>query len=120
MQWPGFMKPCGISICEITFKRARSGMRPGLLVTPLRRCHASPGRSAPRSTLAEVMNETGKPMRNPALTADRAREAIEEGLETLLDDLLRPYRIDLSRLAAIQDEALLEHIRRVGRVFYQR
>lgn len=36
--------------CEITFKRARSGMRPGLLVTPLRRCHASPGRSAPRST----------------------------------------------------------------------
>ncbi len=41
-------------------------------------------------------------------------------LETQLDDLLLPYQIDLSRLAAIQDEALLEHIQRVGRVFYQR
>ena len=41
-------------------------------------------------------------------------------LETQLDDLLLPYQIDLSRLAAIQDEALLEHIQRAGRVFYQR
>lgn len=41
-------------------------------------------------------------------------------LENQLDDLLLPYNIDLSRLAAIQDRALLEHIRRAGRVFYER
>lgn len=41
-------------------------------------------------------------------------------LENQLDDLLLPYRIDLSRLAAIRNDALLEHIRRVGRVFYKR
>lgn len=41
-------------------------------------------------------------------------------LENQLDDLLLPYRIDLSRLAAIQNDALLEHIRRVGQVFYER
>jgi predicted nucleotidyltransferase len=40
-------------------------------------------------------------------------------LETRLDDLLLPYRIDLSRLAGIQNEALRDHIQRVGRVFYQ-
>ncbi len=41
-------------------------------------------------------------------------------LENQLDDLLLPYHIDLSRHEGIQNEALLEHIRRVGRVFYQR
>jgi len=40
-------------------------------------------------------------------------------LETQLDDLLLPYCIDLSRLADIQNEALRDHIRRVGRVFYE-
>ena len=39
-------------------------------------------------------------------------------METELDDLLLPYRIDLSVLAHIKDPALLEHIRRVGVVFY--
>jgi len=41
-------------------------------------------------------------------------------LENQLDDLLLPYHIDLSHLATIQNEALLEHIRREGRVFYSR
>jgi len=40
-------------------------------------------------------------------------------LEIRLDDLLLPYCIDLSRLADIQNEALRDHIRRVGRVFYE-
>ena len=40
-------------------------------------------------------------------------------METRLDDLLLPYCIDLSRLAGIQSEALRDHIRRVGRVFYE-
>jgi uncharacterized protein len=41
-------------------------------------------------------------------------------LENQLDDLLLPYQIDVSRLAGIRDEALLEHIGRVGQVFYER
>lgn len=37
-----------------------------------------------------------------------------------LDDLLLPYTIDLSLLADISDADVLDHIRRVGVVFYTR
>lgn len=37
-----------------------------------------------------------------------------------IDDLLLPYKIDLSLLRQIEDDALLEHIRRVGKVFYRK
>lgn len=37
-----------------------------------------------------------------------------------LDDLLLPYMIDLSVLSYISDPDLLDHIRRVGVVFYER
>jgi len=36
-----------------------------------------------------------------------------------LDDLLLPYKIDLSLMRQIEDAALLEHIKRVGLVFYE-
>jgi uncharacterized protein len=36
-----------------------------------------------------------------------------------LDDLLLPYTIDLSILANISDPELIEHIQRVGKVFYE-
>lgn len=39
-------------------------------------------------------------------------------IETELDDLLLPYQMDLSLLAHIKNEELLEHIERVGVVFY--
>ena len=41
-------------------------------------------------------------------------------LENELDDLLLPYTIDLSLLHLIEDRNLLDHIRRVGVVFYER
>lgn len=41
-------------------------------------------------------------------------------IETELDDLLLPYLIDLSLLDQIENESLLEHIRRVGITFYSR
>lgn len=41
-------------------------------------------------------------------------------IEQELDDLLLPYRIDLSRLSNISNPDLLDHIRRVGLVFYER
>lgn len=36
-----------------------------------------------------------------------------------LDDLFLPYAIDLSILANISDPELLDHIQRVGKVFYE-
>lgn len=41
-------------------------------------------------------------------------------LETDLDDLLLPYKIDLSLRREIEDPALLDHIRRIGTPFYRR
>lgn len=37
-----------------------------------------------------------------------------------LDDLLLPYKIDLSLMHQIEDEAVIEHIKRVGVVFYEK
>ena len=41
-------------------------------------------------------------------------------LENQLDDLLLPYTIDLSLLRQIDNKNLLDHIKRVGIVFYER
>jgi predicted nucleotidyltransferase len=41
-------------------------------------------------------------------------------LDLLLDDLSLPYKIDLSLLHLIEQKDLLEHIRRVGQVFYRK
>jgi predicted nucleotidyltransferase len=37
-----------------------------------------------------------------------------------LEDLLLPYKIDLSIFEDISNEELLEHIKRVGQLFYQK
>jgi predicted nucleotidyltransferase len=42
------------------------------------------------------------------------------GLSDQLDDLLLPYKIDLSIFAKISHPDLIEHIRRVGIVFYEK
>lgn len=41
-------------------------------------------------------------------------------IETALDDLLLPYKIDLSIRGHIDNTALLSHIERVGTCFYRR
>jgi predicted nucleotidyltransferase len=41
-------------------------------------------------------------------------------IDEALDDLLLPYKIDLSGMASLTHPALLDHIRRVGRVFYEK
>jgi uncharacterized protein len=41
-------------------------------------------------------------------------------IETELDDLLLPYKIDLSLLHKIGDSAVIDHIKRVGLTFYRR
>ena len=37
-----------------------------------------------------------------------------------IDDLLLPYTFDISIFEQISDKALLEHIERVGHIFYER
>ena len=41
-------------------------------------------------------------------------------IETQIDDLLLPYTIDLSIFEHIDNANLIDHIRRVGVVFYER
>lgn len=41
-------------------------------------------------------------------------------LELALDDLLLPYKIDLSLYAMLDHPGLLAHIQRVGQIFYER
>lgn len=40
-------------------------------------------------------------------------------IETELDDLLLPYKIDLSRFHALDNPALIEHVQRVGVTVYE-
>jgi predicted nucleotidyltransferase len=39
-------------------------------------------------------------------------------IENRIDDLLLPWKVDLSLLHSIDNPALLDHIRRVGVIFY--
>ena len=41
-------------------------------------------------------------------------------IENELDDLLLPYKIDLSLLYKIENPDLIDHISRVGKVFYKK
>ena len=41
-------------------------------------------------------------------------------IDAALDDLLLPYKIDLSEMSSLSHPALLDHIRRVGMVFYEK
>lgn len=41
-------------------------------------------------------------------------------VEMALDELMLPYTIDLSDLDKIKNQELIDHIKRVGKLFYQR
>jgi hypothetical protein len=43
---------------------------------------------------------------------------IQQKIETQLDDLLLPYKIDLSIFQQIKNQDLIDHITRVGKKFY--
>ncbi len=53
------------------------------------------------------------------IVGDRLTQSHLLKIANELDDLLLPYKIDLSLLRQIEDQALLEHIRRVGVPFYE-
>jgi predicted nucleotidyltransferase len=37
-----------------------------------------------------------------------------------LDDLLTPYTFDLSMFSTIENQALIDHIERIGKIFYEK
>jgi len=54
------------------------------------------------------------------MVGEGVTHSLQLKIENELDDLLLPYKIDLSVIGAIDNTELLEHIRRVGVVFYHR
>jgi len=52
------------------------------------------------------------------ITETSSKIASLEQIEIALDDLMLPYQLDLCLLAAIKNTNLLEHIQRVGIVFF--
>ncbi|UPU34782.1 nucleotidyltransferase domain-containing protein [Geomonas paludis] len=54
------------------------------------------------------------------MVGEGVTHALQLKIENELDDLLLPYKIDLSVLTAIDNAGLLAHIDRVGKVFYHR
>lgn len=54
------------------------------------------------------------------MVGEGVTHSLQLKIENELDDLLLPYKIDLSVMDAIDNPELLDHIRRVGVVFYHR
>lgn len=54
------------------------------------------------------------------LFGDELTDAVMSRIYWALDDLLLPYKIDLSLFSALKETALIDHIRRVGIVLYAR
>lgn len=53
------------------------------------------------------------------LVGNNLNLTIQQKIETLLDDLLLPHKIDVSIYDQIQNKDLIDHISRVGKVFYE-
>ncbi len=54
------------------------------------------------------------------LFGDQLNHTVLGRLDNELDDLLLPYKIDLSLFADLTHPELIDHIRRVGVVFYEK
>jgi uncharacterized protein len=54
------------------------------------------------------------------LVGDKLDSKILGRIDWELDDLLLPYKIDLSIFHQLTHPELIEHIRRVGIIFYER
>lgn len=65
---------------------------------------------------------THKPASDIDLTIFSAEMGFEEFVKVLedLDELLLPFKIDLSIFSSIDNESLKEHILRVGMTFYEK
>ena len=55
-----------------------------------------------------------------ALKGEKLNLSLLQKIDNELDELYLPYKIDLSIYHQISNEDLLEHIERVGKVFYEK
>jgi hypothetical protein len=51
---------------------------------------------------------------------DDLNEAIRKRVWLMLDELNTPYLIDLSVFNQLESESLIDHIQRVGEIFYRK
>ncbi|MDD4373995.1 MAG: nucleotidyltransferase domain-containing protein [Bacteroidales bacterium] len=54
------------------------------------------------------------------LVGDDLNEAIRKRVWLMLDELNTPYLIDLSVFNQLESESLIDHIQRVGEIFYRK
>jgi predicted nucleotidyltransferase len=54
------------------------------------------------------------------IIAENLKLTTLQEIETELDDLLLPYKFDISIFSQISNEDLLNHIERVGQLFYEK
>ena len=54
------------------------------------------------------------------IVSDKINLTSLQKIEIELDDLMLPYKFDVSIYKTIQNKELLDHINRVGKVFYKR
>jgi predicted nucleotidyltransferase len=54
------------------------------------------------------------------LIGEQLNLTVVNSIETQIDDLLLPYMFDISILRQISNPDLVEHINRVGQVFYEK
>jgi predicted nucleotidyltransferase len=64
---------------------------------------------------------THKPYSDIDLTivGENINLTILQKIELELDDLMLPYKFDISEFKSIENKELLEHISRIGKVFYK-
>ncbi len=80
----------------------------------------------PEIERAIVYGSRAKGNFKPGSDIDLTFEGADLNIETIyrideeLDDLMLPYKFDLSILRQIENPALVEHIRRVGQEIYKR
>ncbi len=54
------------------------------------------------------------------LVSDSLDLSLMQKIEIELDDLMLPFKFDISNYRTIDNKELLEHIKRVGKVFYEK
>lgn len=109
----------------MTEKPATAALLHGLPVAVVERIHATLARF-PEVEQATLYGSRAIGSYRPGsdidltLSGEHLDQRVLARLDAALDDLLLPWRFDLSLQAEVQSAALLEHIARVGQVFYTR
>jgi len=77
-------------------------------------------RDATRAAFKIALIRDGEGWMEMIKSRNQTAHTYNESTEDEIDDLLLPYMIDLSVMKKIENPDLIEHIQRVGQVFYQK